>query len=203
MRPLPPNLISAIKLIRPYTPRHNGKVERSHREDQKRFYSCHSFYSLDDFAKQLAIHNRRSNNFPMRPLGWLSPQSSPSICLTNLQQLMLLPGRMKVHCRPPTSFSVKGAPSTIRRRTKTAKSPPGQSPAGFLLPVPYRPIPLPRTGRIIPCTARILVRRFRCKRLQGHGRHCPCSRALQASSRSHCDKSSAGSCRRQCRCFRR
>ena len=31
------------KLIRPYTPRHNGKVERSHREDQKRFYSSHSF----------------------------------------------------------------------------------------------------------------------------------------------------------------
>ena len=61
------------KLIRPYTPRHNGKVERSHREDQKRFYSCHSFYSLDDFKKQLAVHNRRSNIFPMRPLGWLSP----------------------------------------------------------------------------------------------------------------------------------
>lgn len=61
------------KLIRPYTPRHNGKVERSHREDQKRFYSCHSFYSLDDFAKQLAIHNRSSNNLPMRPLGWRSP----------------------------------------------------------------------------------------------------------------------------------
>ena len=61
------------KLIRPYTPRHNGKVERSHREDQKRFYSCHSFCSLDDFAKQLAVYNRRSNNFPMRPLFWLSP----------------------------------------------------------------------------------------------------------------------------------
>ena len=61
------------KLTRPYTPRHNGKVERSHREDQKRFYSCHCFYSLDDFAKQLAVHNRRSNDFPMRPLGWLSP----------------------------------------------------------------------------------------------------------------------------------
>ena len=61
------------KLIRPYTPRHNGKVERSHREDQKRFYSCHSFYSLDDFAKQLAVHNRRSNNLPMRPLRWMSP----------------------------------------------------------------------------------------------------------------------------------
>ena len=62
-----------LKLIRPYTPRHNGKVERSHREDQKRFYSCHAFYSLDDFAKQLAVHNRRSNNLPMRPLRWLSP----------------------------------------------------------------------------------------------------------------------------------
>ena len=61
------------KLIRPYTPRHNGKVERSHREDQKRFYTCHSFYSLNDFAKQLAVHNSRSNNFPMRPLAWLSP----------------------------------------------------------------------------------------------------------------------------------
>ena len=61
------------KLIRPYTPRHNGKVERSHREDQKRFYSCHDFYSLDDFAKQLAVHHSRSNNLPMRPLHWLSP----------------------------------------------------------------------------------------------------------------------------------
>ena len=61
------------KLIRPYTPRYNGKVGRSHREDQKRFYSCRSFYSLDDFARQLAVHNRRSNNFPMRPLSWLSP----------------------------------------------------------------------------------------------------------------------------------
>ncbi len=61
------------KLIRPYTPRHNGKVERSHREDQKRFYSCHTFFSLTDFEKQLAAHNRRSNNLPMRPLHWRSP----------------------------------------------------------------------------------------------------------------------------------
>ena len=74
------------KLIRPYTPRHNGKVERSHREDQKRFYSCRSFYSLDDFARQLAVHNQRSNNFPMRPLRWLSPNEfTVPICLTNLQ----------------------------------------------------------------------------------------------------------------------
>ena len=38
------------KLIRPYTPRHNGKVERSHHEDQKRFYDTHRFYSLADFG---------------------------------------------------------------------------------------------------------------------------------------------------------
>lgn len=62
------------KLIRPYTPRHNGKVERSHREDQKRLYDSHSFYSLNDFSKQLAVHLCRSNNRPMRPLHWLSPR---------------------------------------------------------------------------------------------------------------------------------
>ena len=62
------------KLIKPYTPRHNGKVERSHRKDNKYFYASHKFYSLKDFAVQLAVHNRRYNNFPMRPLGWKSPR---------------------------------------------------------------------------------------------------------------------------------
>jgi transposase InsO family protein len=62
------------KLIRPYTPRHNGKVERSHREDQKLFYTCHRFYSLIDFSVQLAGHQNRTNNRPMRPLSWLSPK---------------------------------------------------------------------------------------------------------------------------------
>ena len=76
------------KLIRPYTPRHNGKVERSHREDQKCFYSSHSFFSLADFKKQLAVHNCRSNNLPMRPLAWLSPPQVPCpICLTILHIL--------------------------------------------------------------------------------------------------------------------
>ena len=61
------------KKIRPYTPRHNGKVERSHREDLKRFYDTHSFYSLADFGEQLAVHQRNSNSLPMRPLHWNSP----------------------------------------------------------------------------------------------------------------------------------
>jgi transposase len=59
--------------IRPYTPRHNGKVERSHREDQKLFYSTHSFFSLEDFANQLDTHQTRTNNRPMKPLAWCSP----------------------------------------------------------------------------------------------------------------------------------
>ena len=62
------------KLIRPYTPRHNGKVERSHRVDQKRFYTKHKFYSLADLGAQLAVHLGRSNNMPMRPLHWASPR---------------------------------------------------------------------------------------------------------------------------------
>jgi len=66
------------KLIRPYTPRHNGKVERSHREDQKLFYSNHSFFSLKDFGAQLAGHQNRTNNRPMHPLNWLSPNEKLS-----------------------------------------------------------------------------------------------------------------------------
>ena len=61
------------KLIRPYTPRHNGKVERSHRKDNEYFYATHQFFSFDDFAKQLKVHNYKYNKFPMRPLHWNSP----------------------------------------------------------------------------------------------------------------------------------
>ena len=62
------------KLIRPFTPRHNGKVERSHYKDNERFYVTRTFYSFEDFSKQLKVYNRRDyNNFPMRPLGWKSP----------------------------------------------------------------------------------------------------------------------------------
>lgn len=64
------------KLIQPFTPRHNGKVERSHRKDNERFYATHKFYSFEDFSKQLQQYNYRDyNRFPMRPLGWKSPQT--------------------------------------------------------------------------------------------------------------------------------
>ena len=61
------------KTIRPYTPRHNGKVERSHRKDNEYFYATHTFYSFDDFSKQLKVHNYKYNKFPMRPLHWKAP----------------------------------------------------------------------------------------------------------------------------------
>lgn len=41
------------KLIRPKTPRHNGKVERSHRKDQERFYYNKVFCSFEDFKNRL------------------------------------------------------------------------------------------------------------------------------------------------------
>jgi len=63
------------KLIQPYTPRHNGKVERSHRKDNEEFYACHTFYSFEDFQKQLAVRQRQYNNFPMRPLNWKAPKA--------------------------------------------------------------------------------------------------------------------------------
>lgn len=61
------------KLIRPRTPWHNGKVERSHRSDQERFYNFLSFYSYDDLLVQMKRYLRRSNNIPMMVLGWKSP----------------------------------------------------------------------------------------------------------------------------------
>lgn len=61
------------KLIRPRTPWHNGKVERSHRSDQERFYNFLSFYSYDDLLVQMKRYLRRSNNIPMTVLGWKSP----------------------------------------------------------------------------------------------------------------------------------
>ena len=71
------NLLNSLnithKLIKPRTPRHNGKVERSHRNDQQRFYSYLKFYSYDDLLLQMKSYLKRSNNIPMQTLNWLSP----------------------------------------------------------------------------------------------------------------------------------
>ena len=55
------------------TTRHNGKVERQHRTDEKRFYKKMKMYNLDDGRKQLAKYNKKSNNIPKICLGFLTP----------------------------------------------------------------------------------------------------------------------------------
>lgn len=75
--------INKIKhqLIRPRTPRHNGKVERSHRCDNERFYKTLKFFSYDDLLLQMKAYLKRSNNIPMSVLktrdgtkDWLTPK---------------------------------------------------------------------------------------------------------------------------------
>lgn len=62
------------KLIKPRTPRHNGKVERSHRSDNERFYCFLKFYSYEDLKKQMSAYLRRSNSIPMAVLNYLTPK---------------------------------------------------------------------------------------------------------------------------------
>ena len=59
--------------IRIATPRHNGKVERQHRTDEKRFYKKMKMYNLKDGREQLERYNRWSNNIPKVCLDFLSP----------------------------------------------------------------------------------------------------------------------------------
>ena len=74
----------AHQKIRPYTPRHNGKVEPSHRKDNEEFYASHTSYSFEDFKMQLARRNTEYHNFPMTPLGWKSPREALSPLLSRV-----------------------------------------------------------------------------------------------------------------------
>lgn len=60
--------------IQPRTPQHNGKVERSHRNDNERFYSYLKFYSLEDLREQGKRYLKRSNDIPMAVLKYLTPK---------------------------------------------------------------------------------------------------------------------------------
>lgn len=67
------NLDIIYHRIRVATPRHNGKVERQHRTDEKRFYKKMRMYNLEDGRKQIARYNKWSNNIPKICLRFLSP----------------------------------------------------------------------------------------------------------------------------------
>ena len=60
-------------LIPPRTPWHNGKVERSHRNDQRYFYDWETFRTTEELNQKLQEHLNWSNNKTMRTLGRRSP----------------------------------------------------------------------------------------------------------------------------------
>lgn len=69
------------KTIKPRTPRHNGKVERSHRNDNERFYKWLRFHSYNDLIIQMQAYLKRSNDIPISTLKsrdekkrWLTPR---------------------------------------------------------------------------------------------------------------------------------
>jgi len=63
------------KLIKPRTPWHNGKVERSHRMDQRYFYEYEHFRSMTDFNGKLTEHLNWTNSKPMRIFNGKSPDT--------------------------------------------------------------------------------------------------------------------------------
>ena len=71
--------------IRIATPRHNGKVERQHRIDQQRFYERLRMFDLEDGRKQLAVYQKKSNDYIKHCLGLRSPNQ----VLQDYQAVML------------------------------------------------------------------------------------------------------------------
>ena len=61
------------KRTRPYSPWQNGKVERSHKLDNERFYNRQEFYSEEDLKKKVSRYNSRYNNISRKILDFKSP----------------------------------------------------------------------------------------------------------------------------------
>lgn len=68
------------KLIRVYTPRHNGKVERSHRTDQENFYNHLTFSTFEELREKMHAWLVRYNHCPHSSLrdkygrrSWITP----------------------------------------------------------------------------------------------------------------------------------
>lgn len=71
------------QLIRAYTPRQNGKVERSHRSDQEGFYDYLKFKTLKELKSKMLQWNIRYNN---RPHSSLRNREGKRVWLTPLQK---------------------------------------------------------------------------------------------------------------------
>lgn len=71
------------QLIRVYTPRHNGKVERSHRTDSEFFYKTLTFETYEELKEKMAAWVVRYNN---RPHSALRNKEGKRVWLTPLQK---------------------------------------------------------------------------------------------------------------------
>lgn len=80
------------KFIRPRTPEHNGKVERSHRIDQEKFYRNMSFYSFGDLCVQGHRWNVKYNEMKRMVLKLRSPNE---IEVEKLEKLMKDTGEVR------------------------------------------------------------------------------------------------------------
>jgi transposase len=63
-------------LIDPGHPAQNGTVERSHREDQEKFYEQNTFSSLTDLKRKMARWNREYNDLEHCGLNGLTPNEA-------------------------------------------------------------------------------------------------------------------------------
>jgi len=60
-------------LIDPRKPAQNGKVERSHREDQEKFYERNKFRNLKELERKIKMWNNEYNDLEHCGLNGLSP----------------------------------------------------------------------------------------------------------------------------------
>ncbi len=72
-------------LIDPGKPAQNGTVERSHREDQQKFYEQNKFRSIRDLEKKIRVWNEYYNNLEHCGLGGKTPNEVLYRKVTNVR----------------------------------------------------------------------------------------------------------------------
>jgi len=71
-------------LIDPGKPAQNGTVERSHREDQEKFYEKNTFKDFADLKKKIQIWNAEYNNLEHCGLNGKTPNEMVGLLVTNV-----------------------------------------------------------------------------------------------------------------------
>ena len=72
--------------VKPYSPWQNGKVERSHREDEKILYKNGVFHSLDELISAVKEHEEKYNSTAKLCLNFKSPNE---VAKSNMELLGL------------------------------------------------------------------------------------------------------------------